>query len=1209
MDEGFLDDLFEEACAALSEGRRFDASSWFERAPDRRKEIEQTLRLARAVAVRPNAELPTLAGYELIDEIGRGAMGTVWLARQLDLGGRLVALKILPRDALFSEERRQRFLQEAKALARVRHPNVVAVFDVVQDREVMAYAMEWIEGRSLAECISAHKGTPRADWLPFVARIGVQIARALEAVHEIGLVHRDVKPSNILIREDGTAMLGDFGLVRDPEQAVQTMTGAFVGTLAYAAPEQLRGDKVAAPCDIYGLGATLYQALGLRLPYDQSSPAELTSAIEAGTASALRRLDSSLPHDVDVIVQKAMSLEPEQRYASAVEMGDDLQRLLDLRPILARPTGLVGRLRKAARRNRRFVVAAGAGAALALLASIAIVWWFVHQAALPARAAAELRQARLALLDDRLAERSWNANATMAGASRRPRPLPAAKAAIAHYRAATALVEDAATDRERSVVAIAAAIGARRVFAPADVEALIESCPAALAAARAWREQGAIVPIANDELANAQAIDRRALGLLAYLCGDTRTALLAWRSASEDPLVDGLVGLQLLTEGEFGAAYPRLARAADAFAESGSLRAAAAVAALACREDAIAERWAREAGECERPARRFELTRLEAELAWARGDDREAERLFRKVRGVYLPATWRLGMLSEARGDYERVAGIYAARVALHANDIVAFRGLLRSSEAWWRSLDAAAKRRMLLDALDGEVRDFGSLFGVLHGLAKSHRMLSVRTQRESSARSPRVPRLADAQDAADLALLRDRSGITGVALRWFALEAYLPAVLDLEAEVKRRLADALLDPRRQAPALPKSPKLSASGDALWSVDAPVTIEALAAFDDHDGDGLRDVLVATRDQATRQASLTLVSSGKREALWERAGEQPGDNFGTSMASLGDLSGDGVAEVAVGACSGRYGNRGYVMLLDGRSGEPRLRIQATNDGGQFAFSIASLEDVDGDGARDLAVGSYRARGKADAAGRVDVFSSKGALLYTVLGEETEASLGLRLVGLGDVDGDGAGDFAASAPFYEGERPGYVAIISGKSGRVLRRVNGEKRGFGYYVAKIRDVDGDRIPELAITSTMEAHQTHAPIGHLLVVTPVSGKVLSKIGPVGHMYRMQPCGDLDGDGRDELAVVDWRRHVPRAATLRVYDLDGRVLLERRDARAILPLGRGATGAARVLFSDEPWRFESLVLWGAEIGRRLSITELELDASESSPRTPSQRR
>ncbi|MBL8899384.1 MAG: serine/threonine protein kinase, partial [Planctomycetes bacterium] len=305
-------------------------------------------------------------GITVLEEIGRGGSGVVYRAEQKALG-RVVALKVLSPALAASAHARERFLREARALGRVRHPQVVAIYDVFASEEICAYSMEWIEGSTLAKRLAASVGPLEARE---VAQFGAQIARALVAVHAAGLVHRDVKPSNLLLRADGSPVLGDFGLVRDEEQSAHTATGEFLGTAAYAAPEQLRGEQAAIGpwSDVYSLGVTLYVALADAMPFGRtSSSAEILRRIESGRRAALRKLNPRVPRDLETILAKAMEPVPARRYASAAELADDLERLLRFEPVRAKPAGVLLRLQRWMERSPQLALAL-----LALVATLAL---------------------------------------------------------------------------------------------------------------------------------------------------------------------------------------------------------------------------------------------------------------------------------------------------------------------------------------------------------------------------------------------------------------------------------------------------------------------------------------------------------------------------------------------------------------------------------------------------------------------------------------------------------------------------------------------------------------------------------------------------------------------------------------------------------------------------------------------------------------------
>ncbi len=669
-DDEFLDDVFDRALDALAEGRRIDIEAWSTQRPELHAQVEAAVRLALEVAAPRVPGLPAVPGYQVVAELGRGGTGTVFLARQERLGGRLVALKVLSSAGALSERARARFLDEAKALARLRHDHVVTVHDVVEAPALCAYAMEWVEGRSLASLLdavpAAGGGSGPATPEVFFCRIALQVARALGAVHDAGLVHRDVKPSNVMVRDDGRAVLVDFGLAR-PTDA--TITAGFAGTLAYAAPEQLAGapDEVNARGDVYGLGATLYHALARRRAFDGTSPAALARAMEAG-APALRRRNTRVSRDLDTIVATAMASDPARRYPSAHAFADDLERLLSLQPILARPARLAARLVALLRRNRRAVAGAVAGGVLALALAALAIGYALHRAGIPTRVRAHVEAARLSLLSAEHGERLFIALHLPDGLARNVLDPSAIGRALAEYDTALGLApDDVALRRERETVACARALG--------------------------------------DDVARAEPTDRRALGLLAYLRGDAGLCSRAWEGldlgSPADPLIDAALGELHLQRDEPALAYPRLEAAARAFPASGFVRVQLAAAALRCGDVERAGRLLDAAQELDGHDRFDSLTAVRAEWHAARGEVAEAKRLFEWMRQHHkVPAVraryaqW----LAERQGDYVAALTVLGEAIE-HQPRLESFRRHdVEFVERWWSGLDVNGKRRWLTE-------------------------------------------------------------------------------------------------------------------------------------------------------------------------------------------------------------------------------------------------------------------------------------------------------------------------------------------------------------------------------------------------------------------------------------------------------------------------------------------------------------------------------
>ena len=396
-------------------------------------------------------ELGTLGDYRLLREIGRGGMGIVYEAEQISLRRR-VALKVLPFAAGVDERQLRRFRTEAEAAAHLHHSHIVPVFAVGTERGVHYYAMQLIEGQSLATFITElqklrhpekangspeRQGTGTADAAPalqeaitvrpraalreavlttpaaavlttvhsargqrfyhMVAGIAKQAAEALEYAHQMGIIHRDIKPANLLLDPRGELWIADFGLAQIQSNAGMTMTGELLGTLRYVSPEQAMAKRglVDHRTDIYSLAATLYELVTLTPVFDGKDRHALLHQIGFEEPRPPRTIERSVPFELETILLKALSKSPADRYISAQEFADDLQCFLEDKPIKARRPTLVERARKWSRRHPS-VVAAGF---LILLVCIGgLLWnnWMVAKEEAKTRAALKNEKARAA---------------------------------------------------------------------------------------------------------------------------------------------------------------------------------------------------------------------------------------------------------------------------------------------------------------------------------------------------------------------------------------------------------------------------------------------------------------------------------------------------------------------------------------------------------------------------------------------------------------------------------------------------------------------------------------------------------------------------------------------------------------------------------------------------------------------------------------------
>jgi serine/threonine protein kinase/Tfp pilus assembly protein PilF len=384
-----------------------------------------------------------LGDFRLVRELGRGGMGVVYEAEQLSLARR-VALKVLPFASALDARQLQRFRTEAHAAAQLHHANIVPVYAVGWERTVHFYAMQFIDGRSLAtlvrelrqwagleaadpgsragnvgslagdlasgrlaqawrgpatsraagpsvpppaspdtEAAAAAASTagptataPRSPaYVRTVAHLGVQAAEALEHAHQLGIIHRDIKPGNLLVDVRGNLWVTDFGLARVQNDARLTLTGDLLGTLRYMSPEQALAQRVPldARTDVYSLGVTLYELLTLEPAFDGRDRAEVLRQIALEEPCPPRRRNRSVPAELETVVLKAMAKVPAERYATAQELGDDLRRFLEDRPIHARRPTLWQRLARWSRRHKPVVIATGLAALLVLLVTVALL--------------------------------------------------------------------------------------------------------------------------------------------------------------------------------------------------------------------------------------------------------------------------------------------------------------------------------------------------------------------------------------------------------------------------------------------------------------------------------------------------------------------------------------------------------------------------------------------------------------------------------------------------------------------------------------------------------------------------------------------------------------------------------------------------------------------------------------------------------------------
>jgi tRNA A-37 threonylcarbamoyl transferase component Bud32 len=425
---------------ALDEGRAPDRQEILQRHPDLAAELQAVFtdqdrldQLAQSLRPAPPgaagaAEPPTLppdgtatpdgtpatvryfGDYELLEEIARGGMGVVYKARQVSLN-RTVALKMILAGQLASAADVQRFRAEAEAAAQLDHPQIVPIYEVGEHQGQHYFSMKYIDGSSLTDLVPRLVREPKA-----AAGLLATVARAVHHAHQRGLLHRDLKPGNILIDAQGQPHVTDFGLAkRVASEAGQTRTGVIVGTPSYMAPEQARADKgLTTAVDVYALGAILYELLTGRPPFRAATPLDTVLQVLEKEPARPHTLNSAADRELEVICLKCLEKEPTRRYDSAAALADDLQRWLRGEPILARRNTAWERLRKWARRRPAAagLIAVGGVASLTVVALVVGLFYNARLQDENRRTHEALQKADTYLYFNRigLAQREWSAN-------------------------------------------------------------------------------------------------------------------------------------------------------------------------------------------------------------------------------------------------------------------------------------------------------------------------------------------------------------------------------------------------------------------------------------------------------------------------------------------------------------------------------------------------------------------------------------------------------------------------------------------------------------------------------------------------------------------------------------------------------------------------------------------------------------------------------
>jgi|GEM_PF-1729215 len=768
-EQDFLDSVYDHVLTSIEEGLEIDASEMCGARPDMRGAVEQLIETARAVAlIGRGVRLPeSPAGFTICAELGRGGMATVYLARQHAVGNRMVALKMLP-ERLAGQSLRERFRREAAAIAMLRHKHIVPVHDIVRCDESFAIVMEAIDGGSLHDVIHSarargatpivdaarasiamnHESMQGMEYGRMIARWGAQIADGLHAVHCAGLLHRDVKPSNVLIRSDGTALLSDFGLVRDAAQATLTVTGGFAGTASYSSPEQLRGEReIDVRSDVYSLGATLYHALMLQRPYAGDSAVQVLLSIERGKAASIRGC-AWVARDLETIISAAMCPDRAGRYATAADLAADLTRFIENRPIHARRPTLAYRARKFAARNRSVLVtglvASVVVGLIGVLIAVRVFYWprWSQHALLEARATAISTEFDAQVFNTEFWQTSYDPRVFGLRALKSAELRGRLRDALARYdkavhygdssgktlgerdalRSLADLLDGGPEARRR--LPISQSVGAYAhwmLFSASESEGVPDRIDETLIP---WRRE-------MDRLSH---IELRQIGLMASLLGDAVSALAAWEQleirGEDDAFAEGMLGVALLIRERPVPGYARLYRAAEHFPTVRVFSMYAADAALRCGDLVIAKELYAAAAELE-PVDRRGMVRLEVMIQLESGDHAGAIGRARQLLTAYgeqgSPVlALQMANRLEALGQPTELVVEFAAHAGVGSiPGVHALRYFVPRAQMYWNGLTYEQQERLVLDAVM-------SLAGSPMGFAWKYRFFdAARTARE----------------------------------------------------------------------------------------------------------------------------------------------------------------------------------------------------------------------------------------------------------------------------------------------------------------------------------------------------------------------------------------------------------------------------------------------------------------------------------------------
>jgi len=1137
--EDRLAQRFAEFVTMLQQGIAIDVDQICKEEPELRAQLQEALQLARDIANPLARRVPEIPGFQLLRPLGQGSSSTVWLALQQSLS-REVALKVVHLDTLPTQSARERCLREARTMARIHDARVVAVHDVIEHGQWLAIAMDHVDGpnlRAVLREIQAHGDQPptttvaamlgcdkksfATSWSGWVVRQGIRLARALAGLHAHGLVHRDVKPENVLLTHEGETVLADLGLAR----AASELTAiGFSGTPFYAAPEQWRQDaQLDGRADIYSLGVLLYELLALAMPLERGHrPASRPQPLPL-----LRSRARHVNRDLATVVHKAIELDPDRRYEDINAFADDLERVVGLLPILASPPTLLWRSVRFAQRHRRGAIAAGLGVALAVAAFIPLVDALQQQLRAPLLATEAMTEAR-ALVFDVIASRGETdtrddaANDLDAAATLR--------AAVGRYDASLAHRDDESLRRERDIAQLAASLlEARRGDFPPQLAASVDGGRDSSNEAQKRLSAAAVRWLSGLEAMSAaqQGIQDPAeltsLGLLACLLGDLAGCEEFWNRldplAPTTPLVDVGSGILFAADDRHDRALPCLLRAASEFPDDGKIALRLADAAVRVGNTELA---GSALARMPQPARSAsaEAERIGADILRLQGDANTARRVYEGLAHAN-PDAWlpraRIAALDLEDGKGKKAISQLRALVGQKPDAAWLRLELARAAISTGRldvyveqarfAVSRAASRQRLSRGTARSLATILEIGGAFDAFAPSQlRMeqnatLAVTTQSVALAVADQKTKdhliaalgrlVAFDRDPWPTATGRERASLLAISR---ASRATI-ATQDLLVHASPARGAALVMAAHLATRMGQP--------AVRNVVARTWLLCSRIFDQ----GRERVLPLDRPLLDGQCGSVAVlrcGDAERLAVVTRVAEQP-----RGVSYLRAVTPFGVAASASLRLS--------LVEHDGTAIAPSQAIGRRVS--MLNTQCASADDLDGDGCEDLVVA--RATLGESPGDCTAVSGRTGTTLWTRPAGTARRTAPWSLAVVTDLDADGVCDIALGLPnlTHPLSPTSNLEIVSGKSGSTITTLSGPAWsyfGFALAHADARLAIGcpHRHAEAGCVELFELGRTHDAAATTTLrspdATPGFGRTLATLP------------DLDGDGHCELAISD---------------------------------------------------------------------------------------